>query len=1420
MKAKIKSCLRITFILILLMNLPYTVFSQHLAYKHYTYKERLPVKSILSIHGLESGEILIGSVNNSITMFDGNTFFEYTHDQNKHIGSIISITDVDGKVYLLSNHDGIYKIENNKIKTFFISKKIDAFLGFVKSENGFYLIYEKGILFIDKNAQQKAEYIFPNNKTISSVTNVINYKEGVLVLSKTENYILKNGNLKTLDQYYNTKDNRLSKFDFGIVRQNQLDLYDSYLEVNLKSDLSSKTYSISPLEGLKSQEEELINMVHNKQNNQLVFLSKNGDLIIEKKNDFKRYYNNSETLKGFSTIYSDRYGNQWLGNTESGLFKANFTLFNKLNYSRIFRNPKVYFTHQINEKELIFSTIEPDKTYIGNLYDSSFTNYPFRIFDKYKGNTRTLFATSNGIYFLENESKLTPVSNDLLLKGKSFNAVCKYKNGYLVFENGSNPISISRDYKTIQKIELPQELRSCYIQTAYYSEKKDQLYFGTKNGIYRWNYTYNTVRKLTDEKTSGNCANYTRDIYGTVWFTTEKGMFGITSNENTIILNNPEIFKNTVLYNLQADSYGQILIGTNRGFLIIKVNNEGEVISHSYFDSSNGFEGYDTHSHSSSIFNNIVFIGTSDGIFSIDFNFHNNKFTPNKPEITAIELSGNDFSFTTVSKHPQFKEIYYSYKIVGGTEDWSKPLLDEKYTISNLPAGEVNLLIRSSYDKIHFSNILSYKIDVKYSLLNSSVAIYALLIFAIITNILIYNRIRRKSVTQDFYKEDFFILQNVSPYLILYTGIVNVFLYLLVFLFIPNIHFNPILLITGIIITLSLFIFAVNIRNDEQKFKKVKRVLAIAFLYILLQNEFILYQSEIHPFLCIMIIVVVNFAPFIYERTMNILLFSILFFSLNVAIIFAVNQPLFPSSLFLISIGISATSILLMNIIRHQSISRLAFSSALMNRSDIYVLSFDSKGFVHFSSKNLSRLLGVEEQNIIGQKISFLKNYIPVGLESWSFESPKDFEEEKVFNVPIKVEEGKIVWLNWKMKSLEKNIFVLIGNDITEKVSLQNTYEIMVENAHDLIYQVNDKGEFKFLNNKFNDYLLNDKNSYIGMNLIDIIHADFKEEVFNFYVKQFKSKEKITYLEFPIIDKFNQKVWIGQYVTLLIEPGYENKVIGFFALGRDVTDQRNKEQLITAQNIRIQDSILYAKRIQNNLLSNGNHFNDFFDEHLIVYEPKDIVSGDFFWSNRINGLIVVAVGDCTGHGVPGAFMSILVINLLDSIIKHSLITDPGMIMNELDQRLKNILSNQKDVTFRDGVELSICVFDETEPILQYCCAGSKFIIHNGQTHEVIKGETKHIGDEQDNFKGYVSNNIVINRFSTIYLFTDGFQDQFGGIHNKKFSIRRLIEMFLENINLPLQNQETTFRDEFNKWKGQETQTDDITIIGIRPFKNE
>ncbi|MEN8120390.1 MAG: tetratricopeptide repeat protein [Bacteroidota bacterium] len=267
-----------------------------------------------------------------------------------------------------------------------------------------------------------------------------------------------------------------------------------------------------------------------------------------------------------------------------------------------------------------------------------------------------------------------------------------------------------------------------------------------------------------------------------------------------------------------------------------------------------------------------------------------------------------------------------------------------------------------------------------------------------------------------------------------------------------------------------------------------------------------------------------------------------------------------------------------------------------------------------------------------------------------------------------------------------------------------------------------------------------------------------------------------------------------------------------------VTNHRDK---IALQNQKITDSIQYALRIQEALLPPEKFFTEIFSDHFLFNQPKDIVSGDFYWLKSFNDKIFIAVADSTGHGVPGAFMSLLGISSLNEIVNNSNNDNAAAILNKLRNHLKNSLNQKGNKTeSRDGIDIALCIIDKSTNKIQFAGAYNPLIIIKDAKNEnhdnliELKGDKMPIGlhfKEKDSFTNQI---IKIDSSDKFYLFTDGYLDQFGGLHGRKFLLNRFKKLLLEIHNLPMAEQKIGLLKAYEDWKEDKEQIDDILILGF------
>lgn len=273
---------------------------------------------------------------------------------------------------------------------------------------------------------------------------------------------------------------------------------------------------------------------------------------------------------------------------------------------------------------------------------------------------------------------------------------------------------------------------------------------------------------------------------------------------------------------------------------------------------------------------------------------------------------------------------------------------------------------------------------------------------------------------------------------------------------------------------------------------------------------------------------------------------------------------------------------------------------------------------------------------------------------------------------------------------------------------------------------------------------------------------------------------------------------------------------------RAVTLNQELEKQISArtselaeQNVKILDSIDYASRILISALPTEAELRQAIPDHFVLWKPRDLVGGDFYWIKQVPEGLFIAVGDCTGHGVPGALMSIMTVSLLDQIVDRSQSYDPGMILSQLNRSIKQMLNQEgKDGLTDDGVDIGMCLIAGERTV--YAGAGCKLYIRRPDRLEEVEGNRKAIGYRKTPADyGFASTAVTIGPYDTIYMTTDGLADQNGGEKNYSFGKTRWKQWIDSNGGAPLVEQKRLLMEELDRYRGTEPQRDDITVLGFR-----
>ena len=273
-------------------------------------------------------------------------------------------------------------------------------------------------------------------------------------------------------------------------------------------------------------------------------------------------------------------------------------------------------------------------------------------------------------------------------------------------------------------------------------------------------------------------------------------------------------------------------------------------------------------------------------------------------------------------------------------------------------------------------------------------------------------------------------------------------------------------------------------------------------------------------------------------------------------------------------------------------------------------------------------------------------------------------------------------------------------------------------------------------------------------------------------------------------------------------------------LSRSNEQIRKQKEEIELQREKTLESIRYARSIQESLLLSEEEVQQYFPESFLLFRPRDIVSGDFYWVTEKDDLLLVAAVDCTGHGVPGAFMSMIGKTLLDEIVFTKNITSPAIILEELHLLLLETLHQNKEDSAQDGMDLNLCVIDRSAGEIRFSGARNPLVIVRNGELEVIKADYHSVGGRSlrpgaDPRLKFQEQTLVIEEGMYLFLFSDGFVDQFGGEEGKKFGQRPFYELLQGSQKRTVKGQKEKMEQALESWMGSQDQIDDILVIGIR-----
>lgn len=1395
-----------------------TIHAQLYTFREYNHHDGLTITATLSTTQDELGYLLIGTDGNGIIRFNGSTF-ESIHpkkglDRPYHV---TGISLINGEIYFSTLYAGILRFYNNRIHPFYKTRQaIDgSALRVAKCQNKLVIITHNFIHVVDPDGKLllKQQYL---SKHIARCVQLLETPYGDILITDKESYFISAKEITTLENWLNTPD---VHFKMAAFDKKKLILYDEtgankytfYFANN--GTVFRKSIEAT---GFLFPEKPIDNVAS--KNNRILFNCPDNDLYTIEACKLKRIVANyDKNLSHIYHLFIDHSGDFW-ANTSQGILKISIEPFTKVKLNPIFDNHLILRVFRTKNNEFILAGGN-NQIHYGSLYSASFkTKENFRANHILECPLGTLICSETGIYELKSGELTASKIPDQSGEQVKF-AIWDGKK--LWFAPAGKGL-FCYDPETGISTRLNSRVKADYYYCGQLSNDGKFLYFGTNEGIKRLNLETHAIYEMSGFNDIGSyVGNAAKDMYGNIWFTMDKGIAGIDRNQKLIKITDQNILPSYLFYTLSADQLGNLIIGTNLGIHILKMDENGKVIYHKNYDESNGFPGYGTNMRAVFQDGNRSFVGTAEGLFLINTETLKNYPVPPKPIIIKGRLfqngvirdvdQGKYLTFKTIlSKN---KGLEYYYKISGFHKFWVKLNITGEMKLPELQNGSYLLEVKSTFDGINFSEIASYPIEIQNPLWQSKWFIVIIILFLGLLNIG-YLEWTRTGMRINLYEINYNSLDpRFVPKLLLFGSISNVLVGVVVYYFVERSLAN----ITANVITSSILIivyFTHRISGRRTRLTYINEMsLYFSLLVLFVQFFYLLFISNIHPYPLIAITLVSSVLPYLLNNIRSIIIICLLQIILSVLMLVWVENPIYNSVLFILTIGVSSALTILVTYLRNDSLEKLFFVSNILNKGNMMAISFDQKGIITYCSKNLSNLLHIDSNMIVGKSLSTL-NPIVVSAEMREFSLGDEFADGKIFLVPMYNKKGEVVWIEWSCKYFSDSVRVIMGQDVTEKLTLTTNYQSLVENAQDMIFNTDIDGNFTYLNEMSSRTFGYRNENLIGKNSVTVVHPDYRDTVKDFFRNQIVNRIQNTYLEFPIRTKEGRIVWLGQNASIVFEPGSRKRIIGFTALARDITEKRANELLIEQQNKDITSSINSAKRIQYSLLPKAAEIGSHFEDHFLIFKPKDIVSGDFYWTHQVDDKFILVLADCTGHGVPGAFMTILGINLLNQIVIERKVENPAQILNDLNMELHKLLHHGRNTLTSEGLDALVTVFEKDS--VQFATSGVSLIHIHGEEFLLYRSTRKETDAE---LFLYENREIALADDDQLYLITDGFQKQFGSIRNKKFSFKRIREL-LEKIkveSMPLQKK--YFENAWSNWSEGHEQTDDITVIGLRRFRS-
>jgi PAS domain S-box-containing protein len=494
----------------------------------------------------------------------------------------------------------------------------------------------------------------------------------------------------------------------------------------------------------------------------------------------------------------------------------------------------------------------------------------------------------------------------------------------------------------------------------------------------------------------------------------------------------------------------------------------------------------------------------------------------------------------------------------------------------------------------------------------------------------------------------------------------------------------------------------------------------------------------------------------------------------------------------------------------------------LENASEVITI-YEEDETIRYISPSVETILGYGQKEMIGR--SDIDKVHPDYRDSFRdlFKRMIENPDRRVsVQYEYKAKDGSYIWIESAGTNCMANPaihgYILNSRDITERrraeqeQRMRSKMQALSENSPDLITRL--EGEaISYINPVIETYTGRGPGSFLNKKVKEAELDNTVLEGWLRIVEQVNSTNAKVATEMDFPSEMGKRV---MQVNAIPEYDESDKLESVLVVSHDITERKMIELEIQNKNKKINDSINYAKRIQNAILPNNRVISKALPDSFILYKPRDVVSGDFPWFVQIKDEIFIAAVDCTGHGVPGALLSLIGYFLLNDIVRSRKITEPGKILDMLDEGVTTTLRQDEDATTKDGMDIALCKINVEACEVEYAGAHRPLYIMKNGVMEEVKGNKFPIGGgifkNQTNF---TNTKVKLSKGDSFYFSSDGFPDQFGGPEGRKFGPKKTREIIEKIHNLPMAEAMVTFDNEWESWRGEQKQTDDVLLIGIK-----